>query len=246
MPKLAPYDAALPYGYAPGVFPAHALLDARPGIARRLLVHSKAEGSEGVQKLIARCEALDVRVETADQALLRVSRKENCYAAIVFDKFRDALRADAPHIVLHNPGDMGNLGTILRTCLGFGVRDLAIIEPAADVFDPRVVRASMGAMFAMRVATYDAFDGYRAEYPAHAPYPFMLDGAVPLCVAACAPRTPYALIFGNEGRGLPTSFAAVGTPVRIPHAADIDSLNLAVAVSIAAYSFTARNFSEGC
>ncbi|MDL2318879.1 TrmH family RNA methyltransferase [Eubacteriales bacterium OttesenSCG-928-A19] len=239
MPKLAAYRRELAYSYAPGVFPSHALLDARPDVARRLLVHSAAEASEGVSALIHKAEAHGVRVEVADHALARISHKENCYAAVVFDKYEDTLDAGQPHIVLHQPSDMGNLGSILRTCLGFGLPDLAIITPAADPFDPRVVRASMGALFGMRVRAYRDFSSYHVEFARHTRYPFMLDGSVSLAKAAAErPAEPYALIFGNEAAGLPAAFADCGTPVRIPHSGRIDSLNLAVAVSIAAYEFT--------
>lgn len=50
---------------------------------------------------------------------------------------------------------------------------------------------------------------------------------------------------GNEATGLPTSFASAGTAVRIPHSDAIDSLNLAVAVSIAAYAFTQEDETGG-
>lgn len=238
MPKLEAYNHQLDYSYAPGIFPSHALLNARPELARRLLVRSDALESDGVRALIDKCAALNVRTETADRALERISRKENCYAALVFDKFSSTLKLDTNHIVLVNPSDMGNLGTILRACLGFSLPDLAIIRPAADVFDPRVVRASMGALFSMRVALYDSFEAYRAQYPHHALYPFMLDGSVPLPRACMAAKQPYSLVFGNEATGLPASFAQLGQPVRIPQSDAIDSLNLSVAVSIAAYAFT--------
>ena len=238
MPKLETYSHQLSYSYAPGIFPSHALLNARPELARRLLVRSDALESEGVRALIDKCAALNVRTETADRALERISRKENCYAALVFDKFSSALDPQKNHVVLVNPSDMGNLGTILRACLGFTLPDLAIIRPAADVFDPRVVRASMGALFSMRVALYDSFEEYRAQHPGHALYPFMLDGSLPMLQARKTAKTPYALVFGNEATGLPASFASLGQPVRIPQSDAIDSLNLSVAVSIAAYAFT--------
>lgn len=238
MPKLEAYSHQLSYSYAPGIFPSHALLNARPELARRLLVRSDALESEGVRALMDKCAALNVRIETADRALERISRKENCYAALVFDKFSSALDPQKNHVVLVNPSDMGNLGTILRACLGFTLPDLAIIRPAADVFDPRVVRASMGALFSMRVTLYDSFEEYRAQHPCHALYPFMLDGSLPLPQARKAAKTPYALVFGNEATGLPSSFASLGQPVRIPQSDAIDSLNLSVAVSIAAYAFT--------
>lgn len=245
MPRLEAYHRDLPYSYAPGLYPCHALLSTRPGQARRLLVQTGSEGSEGVQSLIQKCAALGVRTETADRALERISRKENCHAALVFEKYSCTLDPSANHVVLHNPSDMGNLGTILRTCLGFSLCNLAIIRPAADVFDPRVVRASMGALFSVNVQQWDSFDAYRAAYPCHALYPFMLEASLPLAQARKQRAMPYALIFGNEATGLPTSFASAGTAVRIPHSDAIDSLNLAVAVSIAAYAFTQEDETGG-
>ncbi|MBR6752691.1 MAG: TrmH family RNA methyltransferase, partial [Clostridia bacterium] len=48
---------------------------------------------------------------------------------------------------------------------------------------------------------------------------------------------PCALVMGNEGSGLPPEFAQMGRAVRIPHADDIDSLNLAIATAIGMYTF---------
>lgn len=236
MPPLKPYDSALPYSYAPGVFPSMQLMDAAPERALRLLLSERAQG-EGVEKLRALCRERGVREEIADKALKRISGKENCFAALVFEKWQSDLRADRPHVALHHPMDEGNLGTIQRTLLGLGFLDLAIIRPAADVFDPKVVRATMGALFALRVKQYDSFEAYRAEYPGHSLYPFMLDGSVLLENAVKTVQTPFTLVFGNEGSGLPPAFAGMGQAVRIPHSDAIDSLNLSIAVGIGAYAF---------
>ena len=226
MPPLKSYDSDLPYSYAPGVFPALELMKNAPRRARRLLLSERAQG-EGVEKL-------------------RISGKQNCFAAVVFDKWQSDLEAQAPHVVLHHPMDEGNLGTIQRTLLGLGILDLAVIRPAADPFDPRVVRATMGAIFSLRVKQYDSFEAYRAEHPSHALYPFMLDGSKLLDEACRDVRTPYALVFGNEGSGLPPEFAGLGQAVRIPHSDRIDSLNLSVAVAIGAYAFTRPHVGLNC
>lgn len=62
--------------------------------------------------------------------------------------------------MLHHPSDSGNLGTILRTALGFGLKNIAIIRPAVDSDDPRVVRASMGAAFSLNIRHFDSFEQY--------------------------------------------------------------------------------------
>lgn len=244
MPPLRPYSAELPYSYAPGVFPSLSLMQNAPERASRLLLSSRAQG-EGVEKLREMCRERHVREEIADKALARVSGKQNCFAAVVFEKWQSELASDAPHVVLHHPMDEGNLGTIQRTLLGLGILDIAIIRPAADVFDPKVVRATMGAVFSLRVKQYENFESYRAEHPAHALYPFMLDGSVMLEDACRAVRTPYALVFGNEGSGLPPEFSRMGQAVRIPHSDRIDSLNLSIAVGIGAYAFTKANQNKG-
>lgn len=236
MPSLKGYSSDLEYSYAPGVFPSLELMRVRPECATRLLLSERAQG-EGVEKLRQVCREHGVREEIADKALRRISGKDNCFAAVVFEKWQAELLPDAPHVVLHHPMDEGNLGTIQRTLLGLGLKDIAVIRPAADAFDPHVVRATMGALFSLRLKQYDSFEVYRQEYPAHRLYPFMLDGSVMLEEAVGQVQKPYALVFGNEGSGLPPEFAEMGQAVRIPHSNEIDSLNLSIAVGIGAYAF---------
>ena len=238
MPSLSPYSSALDYSYAPGFYPSMECLKHRPEQVRRLLLHSSAAGREGADKLRALAEALNIRVEEADRALSRVSGKENCFAAAVFGKFQDRLDPAKPHVVLHQPGDSGNVGTILRTALAFGMEDLALIRPCVDLFDPKTVRASMGSLFSLRVRVYDSFEDYRGAFPAHTLYPFMLDASLPLHkVLQSCPPLPFTLVFGNEGSGLPPEFARYGQPVRIESNDRVDSLNLAIAAGIAIYGF---------
>ncbi|MGI6172666.1 MAG: TrmH family RNA methyltransferase [Christensenellales bacterium] len=237
MPKLEPYDKKGEYSYALGIFPSLHLLESRPEIVTRLLLHPAGENSEGVSKLRTMCETLGIREEYAERVLKREAKKDNCHAGLVFRKYRDALSEDMSHVVLCQISDEGNLGTALRALLGFGYKDVAIIRPAVDAFEPRVIRASMGAMFRMRVATFDTFAEYRNAYPSHALYPFMLDGSIPLNDAAADHAAKFALVFGNEQTGLPKEFSTYGMAVRIPQTQEIDSLNLAVAVSVGAYAF---------
>ena len=240
MPALEAYKRELNYSYAPGLFPSLEAMTKRPELVRRLLVSSRGQDSEGVKKLLALAEEKGVRVETADKALSRISGKDNCFAAAVFEKRPLPLDGGCDHVVLHRISDQGNLGTILRTALGFGYHDIAIIRPAADVYDPKVVRASMGALFSLRVTEYGDFSAYWQEFGPRAAYPFMLDGSVQMDDAAKDAPRPCALIFGNEGSGLPPEFQRVGQPVRIPSSDEVDSLNLAIAAAIGMYAFRRR------
>ena len=238
MNKLEPYSRSLSYSYALGVFPCHQLLGAKPEIARRLLLHPNGMQSDGVLSLRKKCEKLNVREETAERVLRRESKKDNCFAAIVFDKYEAQLDPSDNHIVLNAISDSGNLGTALRSCLGLGMHNIALIKPCVDIFDPHTIRSSMGAIFSMNVRVYDTFEDYRAEFPGHTLYPFMLKGSVSLKDACKEPKEPFTLVFGNEGSGLPDEFADMGIPTRIPMGSEIDSYNLAVSVAIGVYAFT--------
>ena len=241
MPSLSVYKSSLDYSYAPGFLPAMECLQHAPQRVRRVLIHTEAVHTPAGEKLTALAEEKGKRVEIADRVLQKVSGKENCYAAAVFTKEEMPLRPDRPHIVLHHPSDSGNVGTILRAGAGFEYEDMAVIRPCVDVFDPKTVRASMGSLFQMRVRLFESMEDYQAAYPEHTLYLFMLRGARPLQeVLAGTVAEPYALVFGNEGSGLPDSFAERGYPVRIESSDRIDSLNLSVASAIGCYAFRFR------
>lgn len=238
MPALEKYNRSLDYTYAPGIFPTLEALSKRPDAVRKVLLSRHLTDGEGFEKIVRLCTQHGIRTEQADKALERISGKDNCFASAVVRKEGQTLSAGKSHLVLHRPDDKGNLGTIFRSALGFGFVNIAIILPSADAFDPQVVRASMGAMFSLCLREYADFADYRREFPHHTLYPFMLNGSIPLDEAVQRPSLPCSLVMGNEGSGLPASFLSDGFPVRIPHSAAIDSLNLGVAASLGMYAFS--------
>ena len=212
-------------------------METKPEMVLRLLTQPAGAGNDGVEKLRQMCLDKGIRSEDAERVLRRESKKDNCFAALVFKKYQSELDMTKNHAVLCQISDGGNLGTALRSLLGFGIKDVAVIKPCVDVFDPHVLRASMGAFYKMRVHVYDTFEEYRAQHPDRALYPFMLDGAKTLTEVAPTAKPPFSLVFGNEQTGLPPHFATLGQSVFIPQSREIDSLNLAVAVSVGAFVF---------
>ncbi|MDE7224224.1 MAG: TrmH family RNA methyltransferase, partial [Acetatifactor sp.] len=103
---------------------------------------------------------------------------------------------------------------------------------------PKVVRASMGAIFKMKFEYFTHFSQYYQEYGAEREnYPFMLDGKYPLGTFEHPKNKAYSLIFGNEASGLDTSYLNIGKSVVISHTQAIDSLNLSLATGIGIYEF---------
>lgn len=218
--------------YSIGVFPTLELLRTRLDTVVRVLISSKGDRNTGVQEICTLADRANIPVQTADTAIRRLSGAENIYAIGVFRKYESPLQC-GNHLVLVRPSDMGNMGTIARTAVAFGVVNLAVIEPAVDIFDPRVIRASMGAIFRLHFAYLASFAEYKTRFHNHY-YPFMTDGKHRLPeVRFC---TPFSLIFGSEGEGLDDSYSTIGSSVQIPQSSEVDSLNLAVAVGIGLYA----------
>lgn len=237
---LKKYAKKMEHSYTLGAFPTIELLKNQPQHVLKVLLHPDMNSEAQADIIGSLCRENRIPVETSAKAVEKLRDKENIFAIGVFEKYTNTMHAEEHHIVLVNPSDMGNIGTIIRTAVGFGIRNLAIIEPAVDVFHPKVVRASMGSLFQMNFCYFSDFDAYAAQAGERKMYPFMLKGAVPLQELNRDRMENYSLIFGNEATGLADSFAKVGQSVVIRHTDKIDSLNLALAAGIGIYEFTRR------
>lgn len=234
--RLKRYRKDFEYSYSNGVYTTIELLKSRPEKALKILLSSKGDENKGIIKIRELCKRHDIPYEVNDKVINRVSTKDNHLAVGVFKKHETLLDAENNHVVLVNPRDMGNLGTIARTMLGFGVSDLALIRPAVDIFDPRAIRASMGSLFCISVEYFDCLESYTERFD-HNLYLFMTGGIQQIDSLEVNP--PFSLVFGNESSGLPEELEKFGTMVTIPHSEAIDSLNISVAVGIALYEFCA-------
>lgn len=232
------YNDKAEYSYCFGPFPTFELIENRPQEAIEVLYHSQT--SDAIRnKLQSICQRQGIPCEQNDKVIQRIRDKENCLVVGVFKKHESVLAMDRPHVVLVNPSDMGNLGTIIRTAVGFGLPDLAIIRPGAAICHPKTVRASMGSLFRLNFQYFDSFAEYKRAYGEDRKmYPFMLKGSVGLDQLQRDEGELYSLIFGNEATGLPDEFLGEGQSVRIRHTDNIDSLNLSLAAGIAIYEFT--------
>ena len=127
--------------------------------------------------------------------------------------------------------DPGNVGTLLRTAAAFGVVATLALPGTVDLWNAKVVRSAMGALFRHPVfsTTWDALDAFRASHSVE------LWGADTSGEPPGTHRVPsrLGLVVGNEGSGLTDAARArVTRLVGIPIADDIESLNVAVAAGI--------------
>jgi RNA methyltransferase, TrmH family len=235
--RLKRYQKEFPFSYAEGVYSTIELLDAHPELVILVILSSSGDRNEGVTRILNICREHDIPFEVNDKLIERICHNGKHLAVGVFRKFISKLETDQNHLVLVNPSDMGNMGTIARTMTGFGMNNLALIKPAVDYYDPKVIRASMGAIFRLNIEYFESLNEYHDSFHNNI-YLFRTGKASSIRETNFI--RPFSLVFGNESSGLPDDIEVGGTTVSIPQDNAVDSLNLSVAAGIALYESCRR------
>jgi len=144
-------------------------------------------------------------------------------------------------VVLDRPASPGNIGSIIRSADAFGAHGVIVTGHAADVYDPRSVRASTGSLFAVpvvRCASHREVAGWLAARRARG-WPVVLAGADEhggQAVFDADFTGPTLLVVGNEGTGLSGGWRELcDRLVSIPMTGAASSLNAASAATAVLY-----------
>lgn len=229
------YNKKSETSYSIGMFATIELIKNRPESIVGIYYSGKIKIDQKVSEVFAFCKKNNILCLERTKFIESIAGKENVFLIGEFKKYEGEIH-QGNHLVLVNPSDMGNLGTILRTCLGFNLKNIAIIKPCVDCFDPKVIRASQGAVFKLNIQLFNSLDDYIKQFSQNNRYMFCLDGNVEL-QSISEKRQPYSLVFGNEATGLPSEITNNGCKVKIRQSAEIDSFNLAISVAMALYEF---------
>ena len=236
--KLSRYKHSSPVSYAFGATLVYELLQTNPKLLTRVFLRPNIPHGADLDRILAELQQHHVAITESTKVFNVLGAKDSCLLIAEFQKPDAQLNANTNHIVLVNPSDAGNLGTIMRSATAFNFHNLAIITPAVDPYDPKAIRASMGAVFHLNIQQFSDIESYLSKHPHHL-YAFILDAsATPL--SHLKPTAPFALVFVNEASGLPADFRKKtgAQAVYIPQSANVDSLNLSSAVSIALYTLS--------
>ncbi len=146
-------------------------------------------------------------------------------------------------LMLDNISDPGNLGTIIRTADWFGVQHIICSENCADVYNPKVVQATMGSIFRIKIQ-YKMLKKILQTLPVKIPiYGTLLDGNN---IYEADLEKNGVILIGNESHGISENlFPFVTKKIRIPgyspeKSSSAESLNASIAAAIVLAEFRRR------
>lgn len=161
--------------------------------------------------------------EKAPEGIFAVFKKP------VFEK-----KDKAPTVILEDIQDPGNVGTVLRTAVAFGIGEV-ITTGCADAFSPKTVRSTMGAVFKIPVTAFENIDeavAYAREKSDKIIAATLSHDSITIENADTAFA---AVMIGNEGRGLSERAVSLADERVIIPMSNTESLNASVAASIFMY-----------
>ena len=152
-------------------------------------------------------------------------------------RLEEILKQDRPLLmILENLQDPGNLGTIIRTGEGAGVTGVIMTAKTVDIFNPKVIRATMGSVFRVPFLYVEDMEDTLKK---------LKEKGIRAYAAHLAGREYYdsfsftggtAFLIGNEGNGLEKKTADLADSyLKIPMEGKVESLNAAIAASLLMY-----------
>jgi RNA methyltransferase, TrmH family len=202
------------------------------GLPREVVVSRSGMAAPEIKALLKRMEAVEPLVlsDALFKKLSSVVTPTGILAVVETPRSQPVPQEMDACVMLEDLQDPGNLGSILRTCAASGVRHVLLSKGCVQAWSPRVLRAGMGAHFALRLyeqadlaAVARSFDGRlvaTSQRAAQAVFDADLKG-----------RTGF--LFGNEGAGLSAGLLkAAHVAVSIPMPGTAESLNVAAAAAI--------------
>ena len=186
-------------------------------------------------------------IEVTEEELKKVSFLQHPQQVLaVFKQAQDgdfSINTQELSLALDGVQDPGNLGTIIRIADWFGITHIYCSQDTADVYNPKVVQATMGSIARVKVE-YGNLLGLVESLPADVPvYGTLLDGDN---IYQQQLENRGLIVMGNEGKGIsPALTKKVNRRLLIPNfpegRATADSLNVAIATAITCSEFR-RNF----
>lgn len=214
---------------------------------RRELEHCLEAGYEAdtifiCPEIAGEVQLPDCRIfELSRELYAKVAYREGTEGVIAEVKAREhslkslKLKGNPLVAVLESVEKPGNIGAVLRTCDAAGADALIICDPKADIYNPNLIRASLGAVFTVQTAVCESAEAIR----------YLKDKGIQILTAQLQDSSLYydrdmrggtAIVMGTESTGLSEVWRkAADAHIMIPMLGRLDSLNVSVSAAILLY-----------
>ena len=202
----------------------------------KILPHIQKSGDKNVKAVVLSDSAFEkISTEISPQGVISVIKYLDFFSIIdIIYKKEYFLREHERAIILSSVRDPGNLGSVIRSCVAFGVERIILTGDCADVYNPKVVRSAMGSLFRVNISIVnDSVELVRSlkEAGRRVFAAELRDGAIPISEACLTSED--VIMIGNEGHGIDPDVSAECTKsVYLPISKNTESLNASVAAAI--------------
>lgn len=142
-------------------------------------------------------------------------------------------------LILDGIQDPGNLGTIIRSAVAFGIDTIVTSLDTVDFYNVKTLRASEGMVFNINIVEKDLNELLLELKNTHRIYTTNVVNGTD--VSKIEVNKPFAIVMGNEGNGVKREIAEMcDEAIYIPMNSDCESLNVAIATSIILYEFSKK------
>jgi 23S rRNA (uridine2479-2'-O)-methyltransferase len=185
----------------------------------------------------------DVKIiEMSDKLFNELSDKTNPSEMLMTAKIKQNTLNDINNIspfviVFDRPTDYGNLGSIIRSANAFNTDGLLIIGHGVDIYEPKVIRASMGSIFFTKIITIGSMEilleFIKSQKIKNNMEIIGTDSTGAVLLNECKIKRPVMVIIGNEAKGMSKNLKEICDKIiRIPMGGNVNSLNISCAASI--------------
>ena len=179
----------------------------------------------------------DKKLIVSEKVMKKLSFQDSIPSIMGVCKIKDSKLIGSKYLLLDGIQDPGNLGTIIRSSLAFGVDTIVLSKDSVDLYNDKVIRSTQGMIFHINIIRCDLEDVINK-----------IKGDIKIIGTSLGDSTPlrsidklerYALIVGNEGNGVKKEILDLCDDiVRIEMNKDVESLNVGVATSIILYEMS--------
>lgn len=174
-----------------------------------------------------------------EDILKKISKTVDPQGIIFIAKFSPTKKIRRNKVLyLDNISDPGNLGTILRTALAFNYFDIILSENTCDLYNPKVIQGSQGAIFKLNIIKGNEKSLLRLKNQNYQLIVTSLKANTLL--SSFKANKKHVLILGNEARGVAQSIIAISDVTLKIEIKNIDSLNVAIASAILMYDLSQK------